>query len=221
MRFTISLMSFFLLALPAMAADPTTEEQKTLYALGLAMSGGLAPFKLSEAELEMVRAGLADGVLNRERKVDLEAYRPKIQELQRTRLALAAETEKKAGKTYLEKAAKEKGVTRTDSGMLYSTIKSGAGASPKATDSVTVHYHGTLANGSVFDSSVQRGQPASFNLGQVIPCWTEGLQLMKAGEKGRLVCPSDLAYGDRGRPPQIPPGATLIFEVELLDVKKQ
>jgi FKBP-type peptidyl-prolyl cis-trans isomerase FkpA/FKBP-type peptidyl-prolyl cis-trans isomerase FklB len=169
----------------------------------------------------MVEAGLADGVLNRKRKVDLQAYLPKIQELQQTRLALAAEAEKKASKTYLDKAAKDKGVTKTASGMLYSTIKAGAGASPKAADTVTVHYHGTLTNGAVFDSSVQRGQPASFPLGQVIPCWTEGLQRMKVGEKGRLVCPSDLAYGDRGRPPQIPPGATLIFEVELLDIAKQ
>jgi FKBP-type peptidyl-prolyl cis-trans isomerase FkpA/FKBP-type peptidyl-prolyl cis-trans isomerase FklB len=136
-------------------------------------------------------------------------------------VALAADAEKKAASTYLDKAAKEKGVTRTASGLLYSTIKAGAGASPKATDAVTVHYHGTLTNGAVFDSSVQRGQPASFNLNQVIPCWTEGLQRMKVGEKGRLVCPSNLAYGDQGRPPQIQPGATLIFEVELLDIGKQ
>ena len=217
----LGVLSLFAAHAIAAAPEPKTEEQKTFYALGLAMSGGLAPFKLSEAELEMVEAGLTDGVLSRQRKVDLEAYRPKIQELQRTRLALAGEAEKKASKAYLDKAAKEKGVTKTASGLLYSTIKGGAGASPKASDAVTVHYHGTLTNGAVFDSSVQRGQPASFNLSQVIPCWTEGLQRMKVGEKGRLVCPSDLAYGDRGRPPQIPPGATLIFEVELLDIAKQ
>ena len=205
----------------AAAPEPKTEAQKTLDALGLAMSGSLAPSKLTEAELEMVEAGLADGALNRKRKVEVEAYMPKIQELQRTRLAAAADAEKKASKTYLDKAAKEKGVTRTASGLLYSTLKPGTGASPKATDTVTVHYHGTLTNGSVFDSSVQRGQPASFPLNQVIPCWTEGVQRMKVGEKARLVCPSDIAYGDRGRPPQIPPGATLIFEVELLDIPKQ
>ncbi len=217
----LGVLSLFAAQAIGAAPEPKTEEQKTLYALGLAVSGGLAPFKLSEAELEMVEAGLADGVLNRKRKVDMEAYLPKVQELQRTRLALAADAGKKAAKTYLDKAAKEKGVTRTASGLLYSTIKAGAGASPKATDAVTVHYHGTLTNGAVFDSSVQRGQPASFNLNQVIPCWTEGLQRMKIGEKARLVCPSNLAYGDQGRPPQIPPGATLIFEVELLDIAKQ
>jgi FKBP-type peptidyl-prolyl cis-trans isomerase FkpA len=217
----LGVLSLFAAQAISAAPEPKTEEQKTLYALGLAMSGGLAAFKLSEAELEMVEAGLADGVLNRKRKVDMEAYLPKVQELQRTRLALAADAGKKAARTYLDKAAKEKGVTRTASGLLYSTIKAGAGASPKATDAVTVHYHGTLTNGAVFDSSVQRGQPASFNLNQVIPCWTEGLQRMKIGEKARLVCPSNLAYGDQGRPPQIQPGATLIFEVELLDIAKQ
>jgi FKBP-type peptidyl-prolyl cis-trans isomerase FkpA/FKBP-type peptidyl-prolyl cis-trans isomerase FklB len=217
----LGVLSLFAAQAISAAPEPKTEEQKTLYALGLAVSGGLAPFKLSEAELEMVEAGLADGVLNRKRKVDMEAYLPKVQELQRTRVALAADAGKKAARTYLDKAAKEKGVTRTPSGLLYSTIKAGAGASPKATDAVTVHYHGTLTNGAVFDSSVQRGQPATFNLNQVIPCWTEGLQRMKVGEKGRLVCPSNLAYGDQGRPPQIQPGATLIFEVELLDIAKQ
>jgi FKBP-type peptidyl-prolyl cis-trans isomerase FkpA/FKBP-type peptidyl-prolyl cis-trans isomerase FklB len=217
----LGVLSLFAAQAISAAPEPKTEEQKTLYALGLAVSGGLAPFKLSEAELEMVEAGLADGVLNRKRKVDMEAYLPKVQELQRTRLALAADAGKKAARTYLDKAAKEKGVTTTASGLLYSTIKPGAGASPKATDAVTVHYHGTLTNGAVFDSSVQRGQPATFNLNQVIPCWTEGLQRMKVGEKARLVCPSSLAYGDQGRPPQIQPGATLIFEVELLDIAKQ
>ena len=101
---------------------------------------------------------------------------------------------------------------------MYSTIKAGSGASPKATDTVMVHYHGTLVDGKVFDSSVKRGKPISLALNQVIPCWTEGVQRMKVGEKARLVCPSDLAYGDAGRPPTIPPGATLIFEVELLEI---
>jgi FKBP-type peptidyl-prolyl cis-trans isomerase FkpA len=217
----LGVLSLFAAQAIAAAPEPKTEAQKTLYALGLAMSGGLAPFKLSAAELEMLQVGLADGVLSRKPKVDLETYGPKIQELQRTRLALAGEAEKKAGKAYLDKAAKEKGVTRTPSGLLYSTLKPGTGASPKATDTVTVHYHGTLTNGAVFDSSVQRGQPASFGLNQVIPCWTEGVQRMKVGEKARLVCPSDLAYGDQGRPPVIPPSATLIFEVELLDIAKK
>jgi FKBP-type peptidyl-prolyl cis-trans isomerase FkpA len=103
--------------------------------------------------------------------------------------------------------------------MVYIPVAAGTGASPKATDTVNVHYHGTLRDGSVFDSSVDRGEPISFPLNGVIPCWTEGLQKMKVGGKAKLVCPSDIAYGDGGRPPQIPGGATLVFEVELLEVK--
>jgi FKBP-type peptidyl-prolyl cis-trans isomerase FkpA len=202
------------------APEVKTEEQKTLYAIGLAFSNGLASFGLSEAELEFVKAGLTDGVLNREKKVDLPAYGTKIQEMQRTRSAALAVTEKKTGQAYLDKAAAEKGATKTASGVIVTTLKAGTGPAPKATDTVKVHYHGTLIDGTVFDSSVQRGQPATFPLNQVIKCWTEGVQLMKVGGKSRLVCPSDMAYGERGSPPKIKPGATLVFEVELLEIAK-
>jgi FKBP-type peptidyl-prolyl cis-trans isomerase FkpA len=107
----------------------------------------------------------------------------------------------------------------TGSGLVYQSLKEGTGASPKATNTVRVHYHGTLADGKVFDSSVQRGQPAEFRLNQVIPCWTEGVQMMKVGGKARLTCPPQIAYGARGAGGVIPPNATLTFEVELLDVK--
>ncbi|MBI3457073.1 MAG: FKBP-type peptidyl-prolyl cis-trans isomerase [Candidatus Rokubacteria bacterium] len=204
------------------AAEPQlrTEEQKTFYALGLALSQSLSAFALSDAELELVKAGLTDGVLNKEKKVDLQAYGPKIRELQQARVAAVTAVERKSGQAFLDKAASEKGATRTASGLVLSTIKPGTGASPKATDTVKVHYHGTLTDGSVFDSSVQRGQPATFPLSGVIRCWTEGLQVMKVGGKSRLVCPPDLAYGDRGAPPRIKPGATLVFEVELLEIVK-
>ena len=207
----------------AMAADPTptTDEQKTLYAIGLAIGGSLATFKFSESELDMVKAGMTDGVLHKKPKVEVNDYRVKIQDLQKTRLASAAENEKKAGKAYADKLAAQKGMTRTKSGMLFSDLKKGSGVSPTATDSVKVHYKGTLIDGTVFDSSVERGEPVTFALNQVIRCWTEGLQLMKVGGKSKLVCPSDIAYGDAGRPPKIPPGATLVFEVELLEIVKQ
>lgn len=208
-------------AAAAAGPEPKTEEQKALYAIGLAISRNLATFNLTEAELDMVKAGLSDGVLSRAPKVDLQEYGPKIQELQRTRLAAVAEREKKASKGFIDKAAAEKGAVKAKSGMVYVPVKAGSGASPKATDTVKVHYHGTLSNGTVFDSSVQRNQPATFGLNQVIPCWTEGLQMMKVGGKAKLVCPSDVAYGDRGRPPTIPPGATLVFDVELLEIPKQ
>jgi len=207
-------------AVLAAGPAPTTEEQKILYALGVAISQNLASFSLTEAELELVKAGLTDGALNREKQVDLQAYRPKIQELQRSRAAVVAAAEKKAGQAFLDKAAAEKGATRTASGIVITTLKPGTGESPKATDKVKVHYHGTLADGTVFDSSVERGQPASFALNGVIKCWTEAVQQMKVGGKSRLVCPPDLAYGDRGAPPRIKPGATLVFEVELLEIVK-
>ena len=167
----------------------------------------------------MVKTGLTDGVLKRTPKVNMQEVMPKVQQLQQTRMAAGSEVEKKAGADFLAKAAAEKGVVKTDSGLVYSTIKEGNGASPKATDTVKVHYQGTLVDGTVFDSSVQRGQPVTFPLNGVIPCWTEGVQKIKVGGKGRLVCPSQIAYGDQGRPPKIKPGATLIFEVELLGIE--
>ena len=207
-------------ALAQQAPEPKTDEQKTLYAIGLAVAGSLSAFALSPAELELVKAGLSDGVLNKPRQVDLQAYGPKIQELQKARASVVAAAEQKAGQAVLDKAAAEKGATKTASGLVIVPIKPGTGAAPKATDRVKVHYHGTLADGGVFDSSVQRGEPATFPLNGVIPCWTEGLQLMKVGGKSRLVCPAAIAYGDRGAPPRIKPGATLTFEVELLEILK-
>jgi FKBP-type peptidyl-prolyl cis-trans isomerase FkpA len=202
------------------APELKTDEQKTLYAVGLAVAGSLAQFALSPADLELVKAGITDGVLNRQRQVDLQTYGVKIQELAKARVSVVAAAEQKTGQAILDKAAAEKGATKTASGLVIVPIKPGTGASPKATDRVKVHYHGTLADGSVFDSSVQRGEPATFPLNGVIPCWTEGLQLMKVGGKSRLVCPAALAYGDRGAPPRIKPGATLTFEVELLEILK-
>jgi FKBP-type peptidyl-prolyl cis-trans isomerase FkpA/FKBP-type peptidyl-prolyl cis-trans isomerase FklB len=207
-------------ACAASSSDPSTDEQKTLYALGLAVSQSVSPFNLTESELEFVKAGMTDGVLKRPKKVEMQAFIPKIQQLQQARAASVADAEKRAGAVFLAKAAQDPGVTKTPSGVLMTTIKAGSGASPKATDTVKVHYHGTLIDGTVFDSSVKRGEPATFPLGNVIKCWGEGLQQMKVGGKSKLVCPPALAYGDRGAPPDIKPGATLVFEVELLDIVK-
>ena len=121
-------------------------------------------------------------------------------------------------KAYLEKAAAEPGAQKTASGLVYRDVTAGSGASPKATDTVKVHYRGTLINGKEFDSSYARNEPAEFPLNRVIPCWTEGVQKMKVGGKARLVCPSSIAYGEGGAPPDIPGGATLIFEIELLGI---
>ena len=206
----------------AAAAPPElkTEEQKTLYALGLVLAQNLGAFALNATELEIVKAGLTDGVTNKDKKVDLQTYGPKIQELQRARVTAAAVPERKAGQAYVEKAAAEKGAIKTPSGAVVTTLKPGTGPSPAATDKVKVHYQGTLTDGTVFDSSIQRGEPITFPLNGVIKCWTEGVQQMKVGGKSRLVCPADTAYGDRGAPPKIKPGATLVFEVELLEILK-
>jgi len=119
---------------------------------------------------------------------------------------------------FLEKAAAEPGAIRTPSGLVYRELRPGTGPSPSATDMVTVQYRGTLIDGKEFDSSYARNEPAQFPLNGVIKCWTEGVQRMKVGGKSRLVCPSDIAYGDEGSPPVIPPKATLVFEIELLAI---
>jgi len=128
--------------------------------------------------------------------------------------------EKKKVDAYKEAALKEPGAVKTPSGLIFRTLSPGDGPSPKATSVVKVHYEGTFIDGKVFDSSLQRGEPAEFPLSNVIRCWTEGLQRMKVGEKAKLICPPGIAYGDRGAPPDILPGTTLVFQVELLQIVK-
>lgn len=210
-------------AAPAAPAAPaaapvalTTEEQKTIYAVGLVMSRNLGQLGLSDAELELVKRALSDSASGKP-AVDVDVYGPKIDGLIQTRAGSLASKEKTAGKTYADNAAKQKGAVRSASGLVYREITAGSGASPKATDKVKVHYRGTLLNGTEFDSSYKRNAPAEFPLNGVIPCWTEGVQKMKVGGKSALVCPADIAYGDGGRP-GIPGGATLLFDVELLAI---
>jgi len=226
-RILVALTAFLVLTAPVLAQAPAagpalqTEEQKTLYALGIWLSNRVAPLNLTAADLEFVRAGFDDGVLGREKKVDLQAYGPKIDELAKSRASAVAAAEKKAGQAYAEKAAGEKGAVKKPSGLVYLETKAGSGENPKATDKVKVHYRGTLIDGTTeFDSSYKRNEPAEFALNGVIPCWTEALQLMKPGGKAKLVCPADIAYGDGGRP-GIKPGATLVFDVELIEIVKQ
>jgi FKBP-type peptidyl-prolyl cis-trans isomerase FkpA len=181
------------------------------------MSRQLAQLSLSPAEMEIVKRALSDAAFGKP-ALDLEVWGPKIEGLARAREASSAIKEKNTGKAYQDKAAAAKGAVRTSSGLIYQETRAGSGASPKASDNVKVHYRGKLIDGTEFDSSYARNEPASFPLGNVIPCWTEGVQKMKVGGKAQLVCPSDIAYGDSGRPPKIPGGATLVFDVELLGI---
>jgi FKBP-type peptidyl-prolyl cis-trans isomerase FkpA len=216
-RFVIAVLALFVAAAPASAQELKTDQDKALYAIGVSLSERLGPFALTPAEVELVKAGLADGIAGKP-KLEARQYMNQIQQMRTSRASVVAAAEKKSGEAYLAKAAAEPGVKKTSSGLIIKTLTPGTGPSPKATDKVKVHYHGTLTDGTVFDSSVQRKEPATFPLNGVIPCWTEGVQLMKVGGKSRLVCPSSLAYGDRGAPPRIKPGATLVFEVELLEI---
>lgn len=201
---------------PARAAEPLTEDQKPIYALGLLMQRALDQFDLSAAELEILKRALSDAAAHKP-AIDIDEWGPKIEGLAAARAERVAAREKAASVAYLAKAAAEPGMVKTDSGLIYQDLSPGTGPSPTAADTVKVHYRGTLINGTEFDSSYKRNEPAQFPLGRVIPCWTEGVQKMKVGGKARLVCPSDLAYGDAGRP-SIPGGATLVFEVELLEI---
>jgi FKBP-type peptidyl-prolyl cis-trans isomerase FkpA len=191
-------------------APLTTDEQKIAYALGLNIHRSLVRYHLSPAELELVKRGITDAAAGKPR-LELNEWGPKFN-------AFGGERAKAAAKPYLDKAATEPGAVRTETGLVYRELTPGTGESPKATDRVQVHYRGTLTDGTEFDSSYKRNAPAQFPLNNVIRCWTEGVQKMKVGGKSLLVCPSDIAYGDQGRPPVIPGGATLVFEVELLGI---
>jgi FKBP-type peptidyl-prolyl cis-trans isomerase FkpA len=217
MRFVPALA--VLLSLSASAQSLKTDDEKSLYAIGYLMgSRNLAPLALKPNELEIVKHGISDGATGKKAQVEPEQQMEKVNAFAQARSAAGADREKEAGRAYAEKAAKEQGATKLPSGLVFKTLTAGTGPSPAATDKVKVNYEGKLTNGTVFDSSYKRGQPAEFPLNQVIKCWTEGVQKMKVGEKARLVCPSDIAYGDHGHPPTIPGGATLVFDVELLSI---
>lgn len=217
----VAAMLGFATVASAQTPQPTAaplDEQKTLYALGVALSQQLQSFYLTSKDLDPLVSGLRDGLDKKAKDVDVLQYRNQFQALANARSAIAAEAEKKESAEFLKKKAAEKGAVKADDGLIYREITAGTGKSPKPTDRVEVHYHGTLRDGTVFDSSRERNQTATFKLNGVIKCWTEALQKMKEGGKSEITCPSDLAYGDRGSPPKIKPGAALVFEVELIKV---
>lgn len=225
-RFVVSCVLAGLVAAgSACAADPElkTDDDKTLYALGLVLANQLALFKLTPVELDLVKAGLTDGTLKKPPKVDVEAFGPKIKPLADARVASAAADEKKKGKAYLDTIAAKPGIKKTGTGLLMETIVEGTGKSPVPNDKIKVNYKGTLIDGKVFDESARHGGVYEVTVAgnpPIIKCWNEALELMKVGGKAKLYCPPELAYGDRANG-EIPAGATLLFELELVEIVKQ
>ncbi len=200
--------------------DLKTDDDKTLYSVGALFGQRLQTLELKEQELDALVMGLRDSASGGKLAVDPAKFQRNVQELFKKRMTKNSDSIKKQGVEFIAKFLKDGG-KKTESGLTYKMLKEGTGAKPKATDTVEVHYHGTLIDGTVFDSSVDRGKKVKFPLNRVIKGWTEGLQLLGKGGKIKLVIPSELAYGDHGAPPKIPGGATLIFEVELFDIVKE
>ncbi len=203
---------------PAADAALADDDQKTAYALGFGLGRNLVALELSEPEVRALTAGIADAAARKTPRVDLATYEARVQQLAATRAGRVAQERRAAEAAFLAEAGKQEGAEAFDSGLILIHENPGDGKAPAATDRVVVHYHGTLADGSVFDSSMQRGQPATFPLNGVIPCWTEAIQEMQVGGRARIYCPPDIGYGDRGAPPRIPPGAVLVFQVELIGI---
>jgi len=199
------------------AAAP--DEKEALYAAGAIQGKKFSSLHLSAKELEIVERGFRDAASSRKlmlRDDDLEEWGPKVDAVLGRRTNPAVAAEKDRGRKVAQKMAKERGATSLPSGVVVVTEQPGNGPQPGLGDRVRVKYEGRLVDGSVFDEN----EGVEFPLNQVIQCWKEGVQRIKVGGKARLVCPSDTAYGNQGRPPQIPPGATLIFTVELLGIGK-
>ena len=197
---------------------PETEMEKVSYSLGVNVATGVKAQGIESLDINAISKAINDVFEGNDLDISEEES---MQVLQEYFGKIAAEKQAKSsevGIAFLAENATKEGVTTTESGLQYEILSSGDGAKPNATDQVTVHYHGMLTDGTVFDSSVDRGEPATFPVNGVIPGWVEALQLMSVGDKWKLTIPSELAYGDRGAGGLIGPGATLVFEVELLGI---
>ncbi len=206
-------------ASPVFAQDDklASDEAKASYGLGMMIGESLKPY--GDVDYDLIVEALKAQHAGEETLLSMEDAQATLQARQQRLAATAAAEAGKAGEGFLAENATREGVTVTDSGLQYEVMTEGDGAKPTVDDTVSVHYVGTLMDGTEFDSSVARGEPATFPLQGVIPGWTEGVQLMNVGSKFRFVIPSDLAYGDRGAGQAIGPGETLVFEVELLEIQ--
>ena len=226
--YIISSVALGLLAVSAPGQDKMElkeTKQRVSYSIGADIGSN---FKRQEIDIDpkALAAGLTDAIAGKtqlteaEMKDVLNTFRTDMMAKMQEKQKAAVEKNAKEGEKFLADNAKKEGVKVTASGLQYKVIKSGTGKTPKLSDTVKTHYHGTLVDGTVFDSSVERKEPATFPVQGVIPAWTEALQLMKEGDKWQLFVPSKLAYGEQGAGGKIGPNATLIFEVELLSIEK-
>jgi FKBP-type peptidyl-prolyl cis-trans isomerase len=212
MTTTATLLLLALAAAPAAKPEQMTERQKTLYALGVSAADSFKVFGLKPDEVAVVERGLSDALLKKKLKVDMKVYGPKVSEF-------AAAGYAASSRAMLTRFAAEKGAITTASGLVFVPVSPGTGPKPGPLDTVKVNYDGKLSDGTVFDSSRRRGEPATLPLEKVIKCWQEGIQRMQVGEKALLVCPPAIAYGEAGKPPTIPPASALLFDVELVSIE--
>jgi FKBP-type peptidyl-prolyl cis-trans isomerase FklB len=197
---------------------PETEMEKVSYSLGVNVATGVKAQGIESLDINAISKAINDVFEGNDLDISEEESMQVLQEYFRKLAKEKQEKVTEVGASYLVENGAREGVITTESGLQYEVMKSGDGAKPSATDQVSVHYHGMLTDGTVFDSSVDRGEPATFAVNGVIPGWVEALQLMSVGDKWKLTIPSELAYGDRGAGGLIGPGATLVFEVELLGI---
>jgi FKBP-type peptidyl-prolyl cis-trans isomerase len=211
-----------LAATPSFAAKkkPMTEEQKAIYAVGLVIARQLSTFDLTPAEVRIMKRGLRDGLKGRKPQVDFTVYSKKSQELGVARRDAHGAKLAARAKDFLAKAAEEEGAVKTGSGLVYRSLEEGSGATPGAEDKIKAHYVASLIDGKEMESTYKNGQPDELTVKEFMKCLAEGVQLMKQGGKARLVCPPEIALGKEGYG-VIPPNATLVFDVELLEVTKQ
>lgn len=192
--------------------------EKISYALGLSLGNNLSSSGIENLDIQKLAKGIQDVLEKNKPEISYQEAQTIINEFFEALQSKATEGAIQQGKDFLEQNARREGITTLSSGLQYEIITEGKGAKPQASDTVKVHYHGTLLDGKVFDSSVQRGEPATFGVTQVISGWVEALQLMPVGSKWKLFIPSDLAYGAQGAGNDIGPHTTLVFEVELLEI---
>ncbi|HNP96579.1 MAG TPA: FKBP-type peptidyl-prolyl cis-trans isomerase [Cyclobacteriaceae bacterium] len=201
-------------------SELVTEHQKASYGLGVLMASNLKNQGSDSIDVNILTEAMRDILTDGEVQMDEQEAMGIVQPYMTRAMEQRTEKMKAKGRDFLAENKSKEGVKTTESGLQYRVINSGAGKMPTADQSVTVHYTGKLIDGTVFDSSVERGEPATFGVSQVIDGWTEALQLMKEGDKWELFIPSELAYGERGAGGRIPPYSTLIFEVELIKVNQ-